>query len=101
MASRNVRRGETDGGPISLETAEAYREAGRLDDALPLLEQTLAYYVRNFGAHDPDPSTARTYLAAAYQQSDRLRDAIPLFVTALTDTERMLGSGQPPPLVTP
>ena len=72
-----------------------YREAGRLDEALPLLEQTLAHNVRYFGARDPDTSTVRVYLAAAYQQSGRLHDAVPLFETALADTERALGAVHP------
>jgi tetratricopeptide (TPR) repeat protein len=95
MGFRKVRRGETAIGLISMETAEAYRVAGRLDEALPLLEQTLSHDVQRFGSCDPGTSTVRVYLAAAYQQAGRVHDAISLFETALADTERMLGADHP------
>ena len=69
------------------EVAETYLEAGRLDEAIPFLEQTLAHYTRALGADDPDTSTIRTYLAAAYQAGGG-QEAIPLFETTLADCER-------------
>ena len=85
MRSRKA-RGREPAGLISPETAEAYLEAGRLDEALPMLERTLTYYLQNFGPRDPDTTTVRVYLGAAYQQSGRLHDAIAQFEAALADT---------------
>jgi hypothetical protein len=51
--------------------ATAYRDAGRADEAIPLLEQTLADRERVLGASHPDTVTTREYLALAEQDAVR------------------------------
>jgi Tetratricopeptide repeat len=44
---------------------------GRLDEAIPLYEQTLADQLRVLGADHPDTLTSRDNLAAAYEAAGR------------------------------
>jgi tetratricopeptide (TPR) repeat protein len=55
--------------------AFAYREAGRLDEAIALHERTLADHERVLGDTHPDTLTARNNLASALQDSGRLDEA--------------------------
>ena len=52
--------------------ADAYRAAGRLDEAIPLYERTLADRERLLGDTHPDTLTSRNNLAAAYQAAGRM-----------------------------
>ncbi len=52
--------------------AGAYQAAGRLGEAIPLFEQTLADRERVLGADHPDTLTSRNNLAGAYQAAGRL-----------------------------
>ena len=71
--------------------AIAYREAGRLDEAIPLLERSLADSERILGADHPGTLAARSNLAGAYRVAGRLDEAIPLFERSFADSERILG----------
>jgi Tetratricopeptide repeat len=53
--------------------ADAYRAAGRLDEAIPLFERTLADCERILGKHHPDTLTSRNNLAGAYEAAKRTR----------------------------
>ena len=75
--------------------AIAYQEAGRLDEAIPLLERILADSERVLGADDPDTLAFRNNLATAYQDAGRLDEAIPLLERTLADSERVLGADDP------
>ena len=75
--------------------AYAYRDAGRLDDAIPLFEQNLEDRTRILGPDHPDTLTSRNNLANAYQAAGRLTDAIPLFEQNLDDRTRILGPHHP------
>ncbi len=75
--------------------AYAYREAGRLEEAIPLFERTLADAERVLGADHPDPLISRNNLAYAYQAAGRLAEAIPLYERTLADAERVLGADRP------
>jgi tetratricopeptide (TPR) repeat protein len=55
--------------------AAAYQDAGRLDQAIPLLEHTLIDAERIFGVTHPETLTVRNDLAAAYQAVGRLQEA--------------------------
>ena len=55
--------------------AYAYREAGRLDEAIPLFEQTLIDRTRTLGPAHPVTLTARNNLAGAYRAAGRMEDA--------------------------
>ena len=61
--------------------AGAYREAGRLHEAIELFEQNLDDRTRILGPHHPDTLTTRNNLAEAYRAAGRIEDAEKLFET--------------------
>ena len=69
--------------------ARAYRETGRVADAVPLVEQVLAARERLFGADDPRTLASRNNLASAYRATGRAADAIGLFEENLAACERL------------
>ena len=71
--------------------AGAYQDAGRLDDAITLYQQTLKDFTRIVGPDHPGTLTSRNNLASAYRASGRLQDAITLYKQTLTDRSRILG----------
>ncbi|WP_280493677.1 tetratricopeptide repeat protein [Nocardia asiatica] len=75
--------------------AGAYQAAGRVAEAIPLLEQTLTDQERILGADHPDTLTSRSNLAGAYQAAGRVAEAIPLLEQTLTGRERVLGVDHP------
>jgi len=75
--------------------ARAYRETGRVADAIPLVEQVLAARERLFGADDPRTLASRNNLASAYRATGRAADAIPLFEENLAACERLFGADHP------
>ena len=75
--------------------ATAYRDAGKLDQAIALFEQNLADRERILGPHHRDTLTSRNNLATAYRDAGDLDQAIPLFEQTLTDTEQALGPRHP------
>ena len=79
--------------------AYAYRAAGRLGEAIPLYEQTLADRVRVLGDDHPDTLTSRNNLAGAYESAGRLGEAIPLYEQTLADRVRVLGEDHPQTLI--
>ena len=75
--------------------ANAYRSAGRLEQAIDLFERTLADRERVLGADRPDTLTSRNDLAGAYWSAGRLDEAIDLLEKTLADRERVLGADHP------
>jgi tetratricopeptide (TPR) repeat protein len=75
--------------------ARAYRETGRVADAVPLVEQVLAARERLFGADDPRTLASRNNLASAYRATGRAADAIGLFEKNLAACERLFGADHP------
>ena len=71
--------------------ADAYQDAGRLDDAITLYQQNLKDFTRIVGPDHPGTLTSRNNLASAYRASGRLQDAITLYKQTLTDRSRILG----------
>ena len=67
--------------------ANAYHDAGRLNEAIPLHEQTLEDRTRILGPHHPHTLTARNNLAEAYRAAGRFEDADKLFETP-SDSEQ-------------
>ena len=61
--------------------AGAYRDAGRLDEAIALYEQNLTDRTRIQGPHHPHTLTTRNNLANAYLAAGRSEDAEKLFGT--------------------
>ncbi|MFF2124501.1 FxSxx-COOH system tetratricopeptide repeat protein [Streptomyces olivochromogenes] len=80
--------------------AGAYRAAGDLGRAIPLLEQTLTDSTRVLGEEHPDTLTSGNNLANAYQAAGNLGRAIPLLEQTLTERERVLGEEHPNTLTT-
>ena len=79
--------------------ANAYRSAGRLDQAIDLYEQNLADRERILDPNHPDILASRNDLAYAYESAGRLEQAIPLFERTLADRERVLEPNHPDILV--
>jgi tetratricopeptide (TPR) repeat protein len=75
--------------------ARAYRQTGRVDDAIPLIEQVLAARERLFGADHPGTLASRNNLASAYRATGRAGEAVPLFEQNVTTCERLFGSDHP------
>ena len=73
--------------------AATYWDAGRVVEAIPLLEQALAVWERLLGAYHPRTLTLRNNLAAAYRDAGRVVEAIPLYERALAAGE----AGAAPP----
>ena len=71
--------------------AGSYRDAGRLDKAIALYEQTLGDSVRVLGSDHPDALTARNTLAGAYRAAGRLDEAITLYEQVFSGRRRVLG----------
>ena len=75
--------------------AATYENAGRLTDAIPLLERALADHERIQGASHTDTVRARGSLAEAYEAAGRRADAIGVHVRCLADLERVHGPDHP------
>ena len=80
--------------------AFAYRNAGKLKEAIPQYERVLADRERVLGPDHRDTMTARANLANAYQVARRFNEAIPAYERAVADSERMLGAGDMDTLTT-
>ena len=75
--------------------ATAYKDAGLLDKAIPLLERTLADAEQVLGETHPNTLTARNNLASAYRAAGQLDKAIRLFERTLADREQIMGQAHP------
>ena len=71
--------------------AGAYRDAGRLDKAITLYEQTLEDSVHVLGLDHPSTLASRFDLADAYRASGRLDEAITLYEQVFSGRSRVLG----------
>ena len=71
--------------------AGAYRDAGRLDKAIALYEQTLEDSIRVLGTDHPSTLTSRFNLAGAYRASGRLDEAVTLYEQVFSGRSRVLG----------
>jgi tetratricopeptide (TPR) repeat protein len=75
--------------------ADAYAVAGRLAEALPVFEATLADREAALGPQHPDTVTARLNTARSLRAADREPEAIALYEQVLAVRERMFGPGHP------
>jgi tetratricopeptide (TPR) repeat protein len=75
--------------------AAAYHAAGRVEEAIPLFQQTLIGRQRLLGPNHPDAMNSQNNLAAAYQDANRTAEAILLFEMTLAARERLLGPDDP------
>jgi len=75
--------------------AGTYRDAGRLDKAIALYEQTLEDSIRVLGPDHRSTLTARDHLADTYWEAGRLDEAITLKKQILADAMRIMGADSP------
>ncbi|VEI16001.1 tetratricopeptide repeat protein [Actinomyces viscosus] len=80
--------------------AGAYRNVGRLNEAIDLFEQNLEDRTHILGPNHPHTLTSRGNLANAYQDVGRLNEAIDLFEQNLEDRTHILGPNHPHTLTT-
>ncbi|WP_128643935.1 tetratricopeptide repeat protein [Streptomyces sp. SS] len=71
--------------------AICYRQGGRTDEAIELLEHVVADSERLLGGDHPDTLLSRNSLASAYLQRARTEDATALLERLVADSERLLG----------
>jgi serine/threonine protein kinase/tetratricopeptide (TPR) repeat protein len=71
--------------------ANAYRQAGKLQLALPLFEKAFKLLRATLGPDHPDTLTCMTGLASAYEDSGKLNLALSLFEEGLALTRAKLG----------
>ena len=75
--------------------AWAYRHAGKLDQALPLYEETLKLRKAKLGPDHPDTLGSMGNLAIAYHRAGKLDQALPLFEETLKLMKARLGPDDP------
>jgi eukaryotic-like serine/threonine-protein kinase len=75
--------------------AHIHMDAGRLPEALALLEETWKRRNSRFGPDHPYTLTSRNNLAVAYQAAGRVADALPLYEEALRGRRAILGADHP------
>ena len=75
--------------------ANAYQDAGRLDDAITLYGKTLEDFENLLGPRHPSTLISRSNLAGAYCDAGRLDKAITLHRQTLEDRIRILGPHHP------
>ena len=71
--------------------ADSYVAAGRLAEALTVVEAALADRERTLGPQHPDTVAARVIAARSLAAADRLSEAIALYQQAVTARDRLLG----------
>ena len=76
--------------------ADAYRDAGRLDEAIALHEQNLIDLTHILGPHHPNTLTSRNNLAKAYRAAGRFEDADKLFETPSGSEDEQDGTEEDP-----
>jgi tetratricopeptide (TPR) repeat protein len=89
--------------PETLATLKEYapkiRSAGRAEQILGLLEETLKFQKDNFGPEHPDTLTSMDVLARNYQAAGKRELALPLFEQTLKVKKAKLGPDHPSTLV--
>jgi serine/threonine protein kinase/tetratricopeptide (TPR) repeat protein len=80
--------------------ALAYQDAGKLDLAEPLYQETLDLTIGRLGPDDPSTLTTMNNLAGAYRAAGKLDLAVPLFKETLERRTAQLGPDDPSTLIT-
>ncbi|MCA9070341.1 MAG: tetratricopeptide repeat protein, partial [Planctomycetaceae bacterium] len=75
--------------------AMAYRSAGRLTEAIPLMEQTLKATEEKLGPDHPNTLTGQNNLALVFESAGRLDEALSLYEQTLKVTKEKLGLDHP------
>ena len=79
--------------------ASTYQAAGRLSDAITLMEETLKRMRAKLGADHPYSLATMNSLAWAYQEAGRIDDAMPLFEESVRLEKTKLGADHPETLI--
>jgi len=79
--------------------AFAYGQAGRIDEAIVLLERVVADTARQLGDEHPATLIARGHLACPFEEAGRSAEAISLLERVVADAARLLGDEHPSALV--
>ena len=87
--------GDPDTQNARITLAAAFHAAGRVAEAIPLLQESLAAQVQMLGADFPGALALRNNLASAYRATGRPAEAIPLFEENAASCERLLGTDHP------
>jgi DNA-binding SARP family transcriptional activator len=80
---------------IAVQVARRLAEGGLHEDAVALLEQTLASSERILGPDHPSSLSVRANLAGVYQELGRHQEAVALLEQTLASSERILGPDHP------
>ena len=72
--------------------AHFYMDAGRVDEAIALLADSLERRRSSLGPDHPATITSKNDLAVVYQAAGRMREALPLYEEALQQRRAKLGS---------
>ena len=72
-----------------------YREQGKYDEALPLLQRALKIREKALGPDDPDTAFSLLTLSALYQAQGNYAQAVPLLQRALKIQEKAFGPDDP------
>lgn len=75
--------------------AATYNGAGRVEEAIALLERVVAVQTELFGADHPDTLISRHNLAGVYRSAGRVAEAVELLEAVLAGMERAMGSEHP------
>jgi len=79
--------------------ALGYQAAGKLDQALPLYEETLKLSKAKLGADHPDTLNSMHNLAGGYKEAGKLDQALPLYEETLKLQKAKLGADHPDTLL--
>jgi len=74
--------------------ANAYRDTGRLDEAITLYERNFEDCIRILGPNHPHTLTSRNNLASAYRAAGRIEEAEKLFETPSGSEDEQDGTKQ-------
>ena len=95
LAAGDRHRGVIDSLAVSDNLAAAYQAAGRQQEAIRLIERTLAERERLQGPDDPQTIRTRRALALACLAAGKAKDAITHGRRAVSGAERVLGTDHP------
>ena len=75
--------------------AGIYRDAGQLEKALPLVEETLRLSKAKLGPEHPDTLRAMNNVASMYWSLGKLEQSVPLFEETLKIKKSVCGEDHP------
>jgi tetratricopeptide (TPR) repeat protein len=80
---------------IRLTIGDTYRALGKLEQALPQLQRSVAIHEQKLGADHPGTLTSKNNLAVLYQDQGKYAEAEPLCLEVLKQQEKRQGADHP------